>query len=80
MRDRQPVQQAGDLAPGQRVIRLRGPRQRPAAAPLPTSGDEATRRDRRPAAQKEFGQGLAIVLRGFRAMLAEPSPLTREQT
>ncbi len=29
--------------------------------------------------EKEFGQGLAIVLRGFRAMLAEPSPLTREQ-
>jgi hypothetical protein len=28
---------------------------------------------------EEFGQGLAIVLRGFRAMLAEPSPLTREQ-
>ena len=29
--------------------------------------------------EEEFGQGLAIVLRGFRAMLAEPSPLTREQ-
>jgi hypothetical protein len=29
--------------------------------------------------EKEFGQGLAIVLRGFRAMLAEPSTLTREQ-
>jgi hypothetical protein len=24
--------------------------------------------------EEEFGQGLAIVLRGFRAMLAEPSP------
>jgi len=23
---------------------------------------------------EEFGQGLTIVLRGFRAMLAEPSP------
>ena len=29
--------------------------------------------------EKEFGQGLAIVLRGFRAMLAEPSSLTQEQ-
>ena len=29
--------------------------------------------------EEEFGQGLAIVLRGFRAMLAEPSPQTREQ-
>jgi len=29
--------------------------------------------------EEEFGQGLAIVLRGFRAMLAEPTPLTREQ-
>ena len=29
--------------------------------------------------EEEFGQGLAIVLRGFRAMLAEPSPLTQEQ-
>jgi hypothetical protein len=29
--------------------------------------------------EEEFGQGLAIVLRGLRAMLAEPSPLTREQ-
>jgi len=24
--------------------------------------------------EEEFGPGLAIVLRGFRAMLAEPSP------
>jgi len=24
--------------------------------------------------EEEFGRGLAIVLRGFRAMLAEPSP------
>ena len=29
--------------------------------------------------EEEFGQGLAIVLRGFRAMLAEPSPVTQEQ-
>ena len=29
--------------------------------------------------QVEFGPGLAIVLRGFRAMLAEPSSLTQEQ-
>jgi len=28
--------------------------------------------------EEEFGHGLAIVLRGFRAMLAEPSPQTRE--
>jgi hypothetical protein len=27
----------------------------------------------------KFGQGLAIVLRGFRAMLAESSSLTQEQ-
>ena len=29
--------------------------------------------------EEEFGPGLAIVLRGFRAMLAEPSSLTQEQ-
>ena len=29
--------------------------------------------------EEEFGQGLAIVLRGFRAMLAEPLSPTREQ-
>ena len=29
--------------------------------------------------EEEFGQGLAIVLHGFRAMLAESSPLTRER-
>jgi hypothetical protein len=29
--------------------------------------------------QDEFGQGLATVVRGFRAMLAGPSPQTREQ-
>ena len=29
--------------------------------------------------EEEFGPGLAIVLRGFRAMLAEPSPQTQEQ-
>ena len=28
--------------------------------------------------EEEFGPGLAIVRRGFRAMLAEPSPPTRE--
>jgi len=29
--------------------------------------------------EEEFGQGLAIVRHGFRAMLAGPSPQTREQ-
>jgi len=29
--------------------------------------------------EEEFGQGLAIVRRGFRAMLAEPSSSTQEQ-
>jgi len=29
--------------------------------------------------EEEFGQGLAIILRGFRAMLAGSSPLTQEE-
>jgi hypothetical protein len=49
-----------------------------ALAQLASTGDRALAQTARTTGgvppEEEFGQGLAIVLSGFRAMLAEPSP------